>query len=183
MTVADDDLSRAVSHALRHEPWLYELELDEEGWAPVNQLLAALREKGGVWKSINRSSLEQMLATTAKRRHVLDGDRIRAPYGHSLPGRILKRRLTPPTWLFHGTAPQTWSVIKVEGLLPMGRQFVHLSVDRPTAKAVGRRKSVSPLLLTVNAHDAASAGVTFYEGNDLVWLAERIPARFVAATE
>lgn len=25
-------LSRAVSHALRHEPWLYELELDGEGW-------------------------------------------------------------------------------------------------------------------------------------------------------
>jgi len=26
-----DTLSKAVSHALRHEPWLYELEQDEEG--------------------------------------------------------------------------------------------------------------------------------------------------------
>ena len=30
------DLSEAVSHALRHEPWLYELELDDAGWAPVD---------------------------------------------------------------------------------------------------------------------------------------------------
>jgi hypothetical protein len=36
------DLSRAVSHALRHEPWLYELELDAEGWASVKSVLIAL---------------------------------------------------------------------------------------------------------------------------------------------
>ena len=28
-------ISRVVSHALRHEPWLYELELDAEGWTEV----------------------------------------------------------------------------------------------------------------------------------------------------
>ncbi|HZX88363.1 MAG TPA: RNA 2'-phosphotransferase [Reyranella sp.] len=38
-----NDLSRAVSHALRHEPWLYELELDEEGWTSVDALIAALQ--------------------------------------------------------------------------------------------------------------------------------------------
>jgi putative RNA 2'-phosphotransferase len=25
------ELNKAVSHALRHEPWLYKLELDDEG--------------------------------------------------------------------------------------------------------------------------------------------------------
>lgn len=38
-------LSRTVAHALRHEPWLYELEMDEAGWVPVEQLLDALRSK------------------------------------------------------------------------------------------------------------------------------------------
>lgn len=179
MTLNDIDLSRAVSHALRHEPWLYELELDEEGWAPVDQLLAALREKGGEWESVDRASLEGMLAKTTKRRHELDGERIRALYGHSLPGRIQKRAATPPARLFHGTAPETWAVIEVEGLRPMGRQFVHLSVDRETALAVGRRKSAMPVVLEVDAAAAASAGVPFYEGNDLVWLAESVPTKFV----
>lgn len=75
MTLSDLDLSRAVSHALRHEPWLYELELDEEGWAPVDQLLAALNEKGGDWERVDRAALERMLASATKRRHELDGHR------------------------------------------------------------------------------------------------------------
>jgi RNA:NAD 2'-phosphotransferase (TPT1/KptA family) len=63
-----------------------ELELDEEGWAPVDQLLDALPTKRCDWKSVERSSLERMLTSAAKRRHELDDDRIRALYGHSLPG-------------------------------------------------------------------------------------------------
>jgi putative RNA 2'-phosphotransferase len=181
VTLSDVDLSRAVSHALRHEPWLYELELSEEGWAPVDQLLTALHEKGGDWESVDRAALERMLASATKRRHEIDGDRIRALYGHSLPGRIQKRPAAPPARLFHGTAPETWAEIQVDGLLPMGRQFVHLSVDRKAAMSVGRRKSASPVVLSVDAAAAASAGVTFYEGNDLVWLAESVPASFVDA--
>jgi putative RNA 2'-phosphotransferase len=179
VTLSDSDLSRAVSHALRHEPWLYELELDEEGWAPVEQLLAALRDTCGDWATVNRDVLEQMIGTATKRRHELDGDRIRALYGHSVPGRMQRSQAVPPARLFHGTAPQTWAVIQADGLLPMGRQFVHLSVDRETATSVGRRKSDSPIILIADAVAATSAGVAFYEGNDLVWLADRIPAQFI----
>lgn len=183
MTVTDVDLSRAVSHALRHEPWRYELELDEEGWAPVGQLIAALSENGGEWRSVDRASLERMIATATKRRHELDGDRIRALYGHSLPGRIQKQPAVPSARLFHGTSPDTWAVIEVDGLLPMGRQFVHLSIDRATAVLVGKRKSVNPVILVVDAVAASSAGVIFYEGNDLVWLADCVPARFIEVAE
>jgi putative RNA 2'-phosphotransferase len=36
-------LSKEVSYALRHAPWEYEIELDNEGWVSVEQLLMALR--------------------------------------------------------------------------------------------------------------------------------------------
>lgn len=183
MSVSGNELSRTVSHALRHEPWLYELELDEEGWAPIDQLVATLREKGGDWESMDRASLERMLATSGKRRHEVDGERIRALYGHSLPGLIRKRPASPPARLFHGTSPDLWAVIEVDGLLPMGRQFVHLSADRETATSVGRRKSASPVVLVIDAVAAASAGITFYEGNGLVWLADSLPAQFIDVAE
>lgn len=184
MTLSDVDLSRAVSHALRHEPWLYELELDAEGWAPIDQLLDALREKGGGWEAVDRDALERMIASGTKRRHELDGGRIRALYGHSVPGQIRRSPAKPPAQLFHGTAPVTWALIEADGLRPMGRQFVHLSVDRDTATMVGRRKSASPLVLVIDAIAAEAAGTRFYEGNELVWLADgAVPARFISQTE
>ncbi len=36
-------LSKEVSFALRHEPWKYELELDENGWVDIDQLIESLR--------------------------------------------------------------------------------------------------------------------------------------------
>ncbi|SDR87361.1 RNA 2'-phosphotransferase [Microlunatus soli] len=183
MSTTDADLSRLVSHALRHQPWLYELELDDEGWVPIDQLIEAIREQGGVWASVDRTALQNMLATATKRRHEIDGDRIRAIYGHSIPGRIRRRPATPPSRLFHGTAPDSWSAIRSEGLIPMGRQFVHLSIDRETAVSVGRRKSADPIVLSVDSVAAAAAGVTFYEGNEVVWLADQVPAEFVAVAD
>ena len=34
-----EKLSKEVSYALRHAPWEYELEMDEEGWVNTEQLL------------------------------------------------------------------------------------------------------------------------------------------------
>ena len=78
-------LSKLVSHALRHEPWLYELELDDEGWVSVDALLAAVRSRGGPWENIGRQDLTDMIESATKQRHELEGDRIRALYGHSVP--------------------------------------------------------------------------------------------------
>lgn len=44
------ELSRVVSHALRHEPWLYELGLDDEGSVPIEQLLFAVRRLDPKWE-------------------------------------------------------------------------------------------------------------------------------------
>lgn len=100
-----------------------------------------------------------------------------------MPGRIQRRPSTPPARLFHGTASETWPEIQNDGLLPMQRQFVHLSVDQDTAVLVGRRKSASPIVLLVDSAAASSAGVTFYEGNELLWLADSIPARFLGVAD
>ena len=175
---ASDGLSRAVSHALRHEPWLYELELDAQGWTPVDALVAALRRERGL-EALTVTDVESMVAGAAKQRHELLDGRIRASYGHSLPGRIGATPGVPPDLLFHGTSPAVAEVIRSEGLLPMGRQYVHLSVDVETARAVGSRKSPAPVTLTINAGEASGSGVVFYAGNERVWLADSVPARFI----
>jgi putative RNA 2'-phosphotransferase len=172
-------ISRIASHALRHEPWLYELELDDEGWVPVDELLSALRVEKPEWSTLMESDLAEMISCSDKKRHELRDGKIRALYGHSVPGKLLKQPAEPPAVLYHGTSPDTAERIKADGLRPMGRQYVHLSVDKATAAQVGRRKSQTPVLLEVNAAQAHEVGITFYRGNDQVWLADFIPGVFI----
>ncbi|HKD21600.1 MAG TPA: RNA 2'-phosphotransferase [Rhizomicrobium sp.] len=173
------DLSRALSYALRHEPWIYELELDEFGWVPVEYLLAALRAERPTWSSLSETDVERMIAQSDKQRHELRGGRIRALYGHSTPQRLVREPTEPPGMLYHGTSPETVGLIRQQGLKPMGRQYVHLSADTLTAEQVGRRKSRTPVILRVRAKAASVCGASFYRGNEIVWLADAVPATFI----
>ncbi|HEX6351655.1 RNA 2'-phosphotransferase [Actinophytocola sp.] len=167
----DIRLSKKMSHALRHEPWLYELELDEEGWTPVSDLIAAL--------GVSRERLDAVVRESPKQRFEVDGERIRARYGHSVPGRIVRAPGVPPATLFHGTAASAAERIRREGLRPMRRQYVHLSTTREMAEAVGRRKGERVTVLTIDTAAARAAGVEFARGNEFVWLAEQVPAQFL----
>ncbi|MDX6393966.1 MAG: putative 2-phosphotransferase [Streptosporangiaceae bacterium] len=172
------DLSRAVSHALRHEPWLYELELDDAGWTPVDALVKALSQEPR-WRDLSRAQLETMIERAPKQRHEIDGSRIRALYGHSVSGRIAKTPGEPPAVLFHGTAASSAPAILAKGLRPMQRQYVHLSVDRDTAYSVGRRKNAAVAVLVIRASEARQHGARFWPGNQMVWLADYIPPAFI----
>ena len=132
-------LSKIVSYALRHEPWEYELELDNEGWVEIEQLLTALHYENE-WKEVTENELSKMVELSDKKRHEILGGKIRALYGHSVPQKIQKENSIPPSILFHGTKRELVQQILSEGIQPMGRQYVHLSVDIDTAKIVGKLK-------------------------------------------
>jgi putative RNA 2'-phosphotransferase len=172
-------LSKTVSHALRHAPWLYELELDGEGWVPVDTLLAALRGHRPEWRALTEEDLAEMVAQSDKQRYEMQGKRIRALYGHSLPQKLAKTPAEPPAILYHGTSALALPAIQAEGLKPMSRQYVHLSTDETTARQVARRKREPSIILRVRAAEAHRQGIPFYAGNDLVWLADHVPPEFL----
>ncbi|QDU80317.1 RNA 2'-phosphotransferase [Polystyrenella longa] len=172
-------VSKTMSHALRHEPWLYELELDEEGWTPVLQLLTTLQETRHEWQHLTITHIEQIVDSSDKKRFEIEDGKIRAHYGHSLAQVIRKQPAVPPELLFHGTSPETVSLIAEAGLLPMARQYVHCSADRETATLVGKRKAACPVILEIDAGRADQAGVPFYLGNELIWLADQVPPEYI----
>lgn len=173
-------LSKEISYALRHAPWEYELELDDEGFVPVAQLLDALNEGSGYGRAVTEDDLRHIIATSEKKRHEIVGDRIRALYGHTTPHRILREPCEPPEVLYHGTTHKAWPKIQTDGLKPMKRQYVHLSVDTKMAHRVGSRRDPEPVILRIDARRAHADGVVFYRGNDAVWLADAVPAEYLA---
>ena len=174
-------LSKEISYALRHAPWEYELELDEDGWVRVEQLLTALNESDK-WGNVTLEDLEHMIENSDKKRHELVDGKIRALYGHSIPKKIVKESTEPPAILYHGTARRFIESIESKGILPKGRQYVHLSNDIETALQVGKRHDDRPVILEIYAKKAWDEGVEFYLGNDKVWLADNIPSKYIKVT-
>lgn len=173
-----EELSKEISYALRHAPWEYELEMDAEGWVSVEQLLDALH-RSEKWSDISVMDLDEMIGKAEKKRHESANGKIRALYGHSTPMKILKEEKMPPDILYHGTARIFLDSICEKGLLPQGRQYVHLTKDIETAKSVGKRHDDKPCILIIDAKIAWNDGIKFYSGNKKVWLADAIPSRYI----
>ncbi len=172
-------LSKEISYALRHAPWEYELELDDEGFVFIEQLLHSLNSSHEYDRNITKEDLEYIINNSDKKRHEIVGNKIRALYGHSTPIKIEKKEATPPNILYHGTARRFLDSIMKDGILPMNRQYVHLSVDTDMATLVGKRRDDNPIILVIDAKRAFNDGIKFYIGNDKVWLCDKMPAKYI----
>jgi putative RNA 2'-phosphotransferase len=172
-----ENLSRTVSHALRHAPADYGLQLDEDGWVALADVVEALRERG--FPGLAPADVEAMVEGAVKKRHEIAEGRIRANYGHSVVARGTLAGEQPPAVLFHGTTPDAAQAIAREGLKPMARQHVHLSPDRTVARGIALRRTDTPVILTVRAGDAFAAGIPFERREDVVWVSAAIPAEFI----
>jgi putative RNA 2'-phosphotransferase len=171
-------LSKFLSLVLRHQPERCGLALDAQGFVPVAELLAALRRERA-WDDLTEGHLREVVAASDKQRFEISGDRIRARYGHSVPDRLTYPEVEPPEILYHGTSPEAWPAIRAQGLRSMRRQYVHLSTSIEQARAVGRRHSPSPVVLTVRARAAWQSGVKFYRPEERLYLAEAVPAAYI----
>jgi putative RNA 2'-phosphotransferase len=174
------NLSKFLSLILRHQPESVGLELDDEGFVELEDLQVALRRNRSQG-SVTQADVLEVVETSDKQRFEVVGDRIRARYGHSVEQKMAYDPVTPPEILYHGTSPHAVPNIRRQGLQPMKRQYVHLSVDTEQARAVGKRHHRQPAILTVHAKRAWDAGVTFYHPEERLFLAESIPPEFIVS--
>ena len=170
-------ISKFLSFVLRHNPSKVGLSLEPDGWVHVEKLLIAAR-KAGV--QLDKTVLRQVVEQNDKQRFSFseDGLKIRANQGHSLPVALGLKPLVPPERLFHGTATRFLASIQRHGLLPKGRNHVHLSPDEHTAINVGQRHG-KPVVLKIQAGEMYQQGFHFYLSANGVWLTENVSPEFI----
>lgn len=173
------DLSRILSHALRHSPDDYGVQWEKDGWVHIEDLVEGIRHTLPKWSELTAEEVYEVVAFSRKGRFEIDAGRIRAKYGHSMGVDLGLKALSPPEVLFHGTQRANLGSIAVYGLLPIRRQFVHLSTDVRSATEVARRKGANDVILTVMSGAAYKAGTLFYNVSQTVWLCVGIPAVFL----
>ena len=174
---SNDSLSKFISLILRHHPEAAYIQLDEHGWADVDQLIVGINKSG---KKINRDILEEIVRTDNKQRYSFNENKtlIRANQGHSIPVDVELKEQEPPEVLYHGTAERFYNSIKTEGLKPMGRLYVHLSKDIETALNVGKRHG-KPIILKISSGRMYQDGQAFYLSENRVWLTKKVDINYI----
>lgn len=170
------EMSKLIALVLRHKPEELGLTMDRHGWVDTRALI----EKLNAIQPFDMEKLEEIVRTDNKQRYSFSADksRIRANQGHSVPVDLELMPLEPPKALWHGTATRFSESIERQGLLPMQRQYIHLSADIETAVRVGRRHG-KPVIYEVDAGAMFEAGHAFYRSENGVWLTKAVPAEYL----
>ncbi len=170
-------ISKFMSLVLRHKPEEIGLQLDDQGWAKVEDLISKLGNKG---TRVDFGMINIVVETNDKKRFTFNDDKtlIRASQGHSIDVELNLPEAVPPDILYHGTTVKYLDSILKAGLQKQNRQHVHLSVTIETANAVGSRHG-SPMILIVDAKQMHEAGFKFYLSANKVWLTDAVPVQYI----
>ena len=169
--------SKFLSLVLRHKPETIQIQLDENGWVSVSELIGKLNKNG---KEINFEILKHIVDTNSKKRFAFNEDetKIRASQGHSLLIDLNYEPIKPPNELYHGTSERFLDSIFKSGIEKRNRQHVHLSSDIETALKVGQRHG-KPVILEILTEKMNKDGHKFYLSENNVWLTDYVPVEYI----
>jgi len=170
------ELSKRISHTLRHDPASAGVTLDSRGALPLETLAKALR--------VSVAEVCRVAREDSKQRFIIEGDLIRAAQGHSFPVEgVLQIPEVIPEILYHGTKERFLKGIFEKGLIPNGRQYVHLSGDRATAEIVAKRRRGASVILEITTRTLREAGHVIGQAANGVWLTDHVPVEHFTIPE
>ena len=175
-------LSRFMALILRHKPEVIGIQMDEHGWVRADELAAKIAAKKNV--AFTMADLEYIVRTDEKQRYAFNEDKsmIRANQGHSVPVDVGLTEAVPPAVLWHGSGEKYAASIERQGLVPKTRLYVHLSCNRRTAVAVGRRHG-RPVVYRIAAGEMAANGYAFYLSANGIWLTKVVPRQYIERSD
>ncbi|MEA1932089.1 MAG: RNA 2'-phosphotransferase [Euryarchaeota archaeon] len=172
--------SKFLSGALRHFPDDVGLDLDAAGWADFERVVQRTLDK---YDWLDEAAIKAIVRTDPKGRFEVDGNRIRAAYGHSVDVSLESSNTPVPDVLYHGTVPEALPSIRQEGLKPMSRQHVHLSGSVAAAHEVGRRHASEPVILTVDAAALEADSNEITKRGREVYTTDHVPPTYISRHE
>lgn len=171
-------IGKFLSLVLRHDPDKIGIELDEQGWANVQELIEKCKKHR---YHFSIEDLIEIVETNDKKRYSFNENRnkIRANQGHSIDIDLALESVEPPEFLYHGTATRFLSSIMEQGIIKGSRRHVHLSKDKETAIKVGSRHG-KPVVLTIMSGRMYQDGISFYQSDNGVWLTDYVDVKYIS---
>ena len=178
MSVNDrQHIGKCMAYLLRHRPQDANLEMDTRGWVDLAALVDGMN---GMGYDITSADICDTVENDEKMRFELSSDAtyVRALQGHSVDVDPDLVQATPPDVLYHGSATRFAPSIEEMGIISQNRNFVHLSLDPKSAKAIGTRHG-TPCVYTIDAGKMARDGYIFYLSRNGIWLTDAVPPEYL----
>lgn len=170
-------ISKFLSLVLRHQPETIGVQLDQNGWTDIAELI---EKSNGYGIQFDRETLNHIVETNSKKRFAINDthDKIRASQGHSIEIELGYTNQKPPEILYHGTGEKSVQSILEAGLEKRSRQHVHLSSDIETALKVGQRHG-KPFVFKVHSEQMYNDNFQFLISDNGVWLTDNVPTKYL----
>jgi len=173
-------LSKLLSFILRHSPESIRVKMNSEGWVSIDDLVFGIknywyRRENYQW--VTKEHVFALVALDPKGRFEIRGSMIRARYGHNimLNVNIKYEEDVNVKTLYHGTIYENLKHILREGIKPMRRKYVHLTLEVEDACEVAKRHGMNAVVLVVDAECLRKKGVKVHIASNNIRVVRYVP--------
>jgi len=178
-----DKVGRTMAGVLRHFPERFELEMDEQGYVDLRDLVSALRDRSRRMHWLRSHHIVALVESDPKGRYQVSNDKVRATYGHTLDLDLMHPSDNIPAELFYPATPEEAEIILEMGIIPSDRRMVHLSKTYEDAHSAGSVRVDEPVILAVDTAAATADGVAIGRAARTVYLCKEVPPQYLSVRQ
>jgi putative RNA 2'-phosphotransferase len=172
-------LGRLMAGVLRHFPEKFNLQMDINGWISTSKLCDSFKEARHYYHWLRPWHFEAIALGDEKGRYQVEGDMVRATYGHSIEIELDLPTDDIPEELYYPCDGDDLATHLELGIKAGDRQHVHLSKTITNAMEAGHVRIKRPRILEIDTERAIVDGHTIYRAGTTVFLSENIPALYL----
>jgi len=173
-------LGRLMAGVLRHFPEKFNLQMDINGWISTSKLCDSFKEARHYYHWLRPWHFEAVALGDEKGRYQVEGDMVRATYGHSIEIELDLPTDDIPETLYYPCEGDDLATHLELGIKAGDRQHVHLSKTITNAMEAGHVRIKRPRILEIETEQAISDGHIIYRAGTTVFLSEDIPSLYLS---
>ncbi len=176
-------LSSILIGILRHFPQQFNVKLDSHGWADIDEVVNAIKNKIDRFYWLRKRHVVALALTDEKGRYQLREGKIRATYAHTIEVDLSDLPDADVDTLYYPVTEEELEIVLEQGLLPTDRNKVHLSGSVEKAMEAGKTRVENPVILKIDARKAMEDGIVIKKAGKEVYIADEIDAKYISVLE
>ena len=178
-----NSLGRILALVLRHAPEKFNVDMDINGWVNTRELSEAIGNQRRHYHWLRGWHFAAIANADEKGRYQVEGEMIRATYGHSIELELDLPTDDIPEVLYWPCEPTEVETHIELGITAGSRKHVHLSKTITKAMEAGHVRIDRPAILEVDTTRAIADGNTIYRAGKTVYLVDEVPGEYLYKVE